>query len=308
MIELTDVSFEYTTFKRQSGFKGSVQDLFSRKFEKIQALQPTDLTLASGAMVGLIGPNGAGKTTLLKLLTGILVPKTGTVKVDGYLPSQKQKPFLQQIGVLLGQKSQLSWDLPPQATFDMLAAIYRLPKAQYQARLAELSLRLDATELLDIPVRKLSLGQRVRCELIAVLLHQPKYLFLDEPTLGLDLVTQRAIYEFLRTENKRYHTTIITTSHYVKDIEQLADQLLILMDGKVIYNEPLTCFTCNIAQHQFFTAEILTGDQVEKIRVEQEQLADFLAQVELKNLVSLKRQGLSLEDFIFELFEKGGKR
>lgn len=186
----------------------------------------------------------------------------------------------------------------------MLAAIYRLPKAQYQARLAELSLRLDATE----SVRKLSLGQRVRGELIAVLLHQPKYLFLDESTLGLDLVTQRAIYEFLRIENKRYHTTIITTSHYVKDIEQLADQLLILMDGKLIYNEPLTCFTCNIAQHQFFIAEIVTGGQVEKIRVEQEQLADFFAQVELKNLLSLKRQGLSLEDFIFELFEKGGKR
>ena len=158
--------------------------------------------------------------------------KAGEIKIDQMLPYQREKVFLKNIGVLLGQRSQLIWDLPAIDTYDMLAAIYELPKQMYNARLTWLSEQLEVTELLYIPVRKLSLGQRVKCELIAALLHRPKYLFLDEPTLGLDFVTQKTIYKILRLENQYHKTTIITTSHYIKDIEQLADKVIILNKGK----------------------------------------------------------------------------
>ncbi len=235
MIEVKNATLQYTTFKRSQGLKGVMHDFFKRSVIQVEALSDISLTINEGEMIGLIGRNGAGKTTLIKLLTGILPLRQGEIKIDQMLPYQREKVFLKNIGVLLGQRSQLIWDLPAIDTYDMLAAIYELPKQMYNARLTWLSEQLEVTELLYIPVRKLSLGQRVKCELIAALLHRPKYLFLDEPTLGLDFVTQKTIYKILRLENQYHKTTIITTSHYIKDIEQLADKVIILNKGKIIF-------------------------------------------------------------------------
>ena len=203
MIEIDQLSFDYRTFSKELGLKGALQDIFHRKYQLVPALKDLNLTIKDGEIIGLIGPNGAGKTTLTKLLTGIIQPSSGSVKVAGLIPGSRQKKLLRQIGVMFGQKLQLSWNLPAVDTLNMLAAIYQLKPDRYQARLRELCDLLDICEIVKTPVRKLSLGQRIRCELACSLIHEPSYLFLDEPTIGLDLLTQEKIYNFLKTENRR---------------------------------------------------------------------------------------------------------
>lgn len=264
MIEVKNATLQYTTFKRSQGLKGVMHDFFKRSVIQVEALSDISLTINEGEMIGLIGRNGAGKTTLIKLLTGILPLRQGEIKIDQMLPYQREKVFLKNIGVLLGQRSQLIWDLPAIDTYDMLAAIYELPKQMYNARLTWLSEQLEVTELLYIPVRKLSLGQRVKCELIAALLHRPKYLFLDEPTLGLDFVTQKTSYKILRLENQYHKTTIITTSHYIKDIEQLADKVIILNKGKIIFNDKLEQLPKELTTEILFDIDFLNSKSVEK--------------------------------------------
>ena len=236
-------------------------------------------------MLGLIGRNGAGKTTLVKLLTGILPLKQGEIIIDQMQPYQRKKEFLKSIGVLLGQKSQLIWDLPARDTYDMLATIYEIPTQIYRARLLWLSEKLEVTVLLDIPVRKLSLGQRVKCELIAALLHQPKYLFLDEPTLGLDFVTQKTIYQ----------TMIITTSHYIKDIEQLADRVVILNKGKIIFNDQLEHLPHEATTQVLFDVNFLNAKLIEeKLTCTPKKLNEVLAKLPPEKILRVSQRGMEL--------------
>ncbi|WP_252898449.1 ATP-binding cassette domain-containing protein [Apilactobacillus ozensis] len=181
MIKTKQLSFEYESFVKEPGLKGSISDFFKRKTKTIQALKNNSITINDGDMVGLIGPNGAGKTTFIKLLTGILSPTHGSVIVDNQIPTYRANKYLKQVGILFGQKSQLTWDLPAIDTLNMLAYIYKIPHDKYINRKQTLINMLDAQEFINQPVRKLSLGQRVRCELICALIHEPKYLFLDEP-------------------------------------------------------------------------------------------------------------------------------
>lgn len=190
MIVIKNLSFDYVTFEKESGLKGTIEDLFHRKPQYVKALKNINLNIEDGSLIGLIGPNGAGKTTLTKLLTGIISPSSGSVNIDTFIPMQRKNELLKEIGVLFGQKSQLSWDLPAIDTLNMLASIYSLEENRFKKRLKELTKMLNAEDLINKPVRKLSLGQRVKCDLICSLIHEPKYLFLDEPTLGLDLMTQ----------------------------------------------------------------------------------------------------------------------
>jgi len=226
----------YPTFTKQPGIRGAWTDLFHRRAEWTSALGSLDLVIHAGEIVGLLGPNGAGKTSLLKILSGIIQPTGGSVSVWGHTPYRRAPAFLLRLGIVLGQKSQLDWNLPALDTYLLLKEIYRIPPAAYHHQLDALSAALHVTEVLTTPVRKLSLGERMKCELVASLLHRPALLLLDEPTIGLDVESQRTIRAFLRTMNQSEGTTIVLTSHYTRDIEDLAQRTVILVQGQVRYD------------------------------------------------------------------------
>ncbi|MGK3963883.1 ATP-binding cassette domain-containing protein [Sorangium sp. So ce118] len=239
MIALHDIGHEYVTYRKMQGLRGSLRDFFRREAERAVALAEVTLRVSAGEIVGLLGPNGAGKTTLMKILSGLVHPSRGQVEVIGEAPYRKSARFLRQIGLVLGQKSQLTWDLPPTETLAVLQAIYRIEDREYRRRLGALVEMLDVGAQLHTPVRKLSLGERMKFELIAALIHQPRLLLLDEPTIGLDIASQRAIRSFLREARESLQTTIVVTSHYARDIEVLADRLVILKHGRIHYDGSL---------------------------------------------------------------------
>ena len=211
-----------------------------RRREEVAAVAGIDLRIDRGAMVGYIGPNGAGKSTTIKMLTGILVPTAGRVRVDGLEPSRQRTELARRIGVVFGQRSQLWWDLPLGDSFDLLRHVYRVPGDRHAVNLARYADGLDVGSFLDVPVRQLSLGQRMRGELIAALLHDPSILLLDEPTIGLDVISKEAVREFLVTLNREQGTTVLLTTHDLADVERLCDRLLIIDHGRVIEDGTVT--------------------------------------------------------------------
>lgn len=236
IIHVKNLVKEYSVYKKEPGFLGSVKSLFSRTYEKVRAVDNISFTIAEGELVGFIGPNGAGKTTTLKCLSGLLYPTSGTVDVLGFTPFQRKTKFLKQISLVMGQKNQLWWDLPAMETFLLNKEIYEIPQKQFNETVHDLSHLLDAEEQLKVQVRKLSLGQRMKMELIAALLHNPKVLFLDEPTIGLDVVMQQNLREFIKEYNHKYKTTILLTSHYMGDVEALCKRIIIINHGKILFD------------------------------------------------------------------------
>lgn len=239
-IKVTGLTKGFQTFRRREGIIGSVKDLFSRDYQTLMAVDGIDLAVSEGELIGYIGPNGAGKSTSIKMLTGILKPTSGEMSVLGFHPYRERKLYTRHIGVVFGQRTQLWWDIAVIESFRLLARIYRVPEQSFRERLDGLSEILALGELLHQPVRKLSLGQRMRCDLAASLLHQPKILFLDEPTIGLDAVAKDAIRNFLRRINKEYRTTVILTTHDLQEIEELCNRVVILDKGRIIFDGPLT--------------------------------------------------------------------
>lgn len=239
VIEARHLTKEFRKFKSRPGLAGALRDLFARRYETIRAVDSIDLTIEPGEVVGYIGPNGAGKSTTIKMFTGILVPTSGDLRVNGFVPHRDRERFVRTIGVVFGQRSQLWWDIAVRESFRLLRSIYRVPEADFRRRLDELAGVLDLGGLLDVPVRKLSLGQRMRCELAAALLHSPSLLFLDEPTIGLDVVVKLRIREFLRDINRRFGTTIMLTTHDLADIEALCCRVVILDRGRIIFDGAL---------------------------------------------------------------------
>lgn len=236
LISIEGLTHKYVTYEKSEGLLGTFRDFFNRTVAHEVALADVSFNVKQGEMVGLLGPNGAGKTTLVKILAGLIHPSAGAVEAMGHIPSRKSRAYLSQIGLVLGQKSQLMWDLPPADTLALLKEVYRVGHNDYRSRLDYLLNLLGVTEQFRTPVRKLSLGQRMKFELMAALLHNPRLLFLDEPTIGLDISSQRAIHGFLRRVNKELGTTIILTSHYARDIEALANRVLILRRGRLQYD------------------------------------------------------------------------
>lgn len=226
----------YRTYRKETGLLAAIKGLFSKTSEVKHALLPIDLEITRGQIVGLVGSNGAGKTTLLKLLSGLIFPTGGTASVLGYTPWERPNAFLRQISLLLGQKNQLWWDIPAGDSFHLLITIYDLDKAATLKRVDALAARLDCRHVLKVPLRRLSLGERMKMELIGCLLHSPKILFLDEPTIGLDVVAQTNIRQFILEELKGTDVTIILTSHYMDDIALLADRLLLMSRGAIAYD------------------------------------------------------------------------
>jgi ABC-2 type transport system ATP-binding protein len=229
----------YRVPKRKKGFWAELGALFAREHEIKVALDSISFSLGEGDLVGYIGPNGAGKSTTVKVLSGILVPDNGEVTVLGKTPWKKRIEVVQQIGVVFGQRTQLWWDLQVMESFELLKAIYRIPEGKYKNKLSELVDTLELSNLLNVPVRLLSLGQRMRCDLAASLLHSPKILFLDEPTIGLDAVSKLAIRDFIRHLNKEHKVTVLLTTHDMDDIEALCQRVLVLNEGKIYFDGSL---------------------------------------------------------------------
>lgn len=239
MIEVENLTRVFRIYKKPPGFWAGVRGLFHREFEELAAAKDISFSIREGEFVGFLGPNGAGKTTTLKMLAGLIHPTSGHARVAGFEPGKRENDYRRIFALVLGQKNQLWWDLPAQESFLLLRHIYAIPAAQFQATLDELVDLLGVREKLRTMVRELSLGERMKMELIAALLHRPKVLFLDEPTIGLDVISQRAVRGFLREYNRKYRTTILLTSHYMADIQELCDRVIVIDKGRKIYDGDL---------------------------------------------------------------------
>ena len=239
MIEVDGLTRVFRTYRKRPGFWGGVRGLFHREYDETAAAKDISFRIGEGEFVGFLGPNGAGKTTTLKMLSGLIFPTSGSARVAGHDPTRRENAYRRIFALVLGQKNQLWWDLPAIESFNLLRAIYALPAAQYQTTLDELVELLGVGPKLNVMVRELSLGERMKMELIAALLHRPRVLFLDEPTIGLDVVSQKNVRQFLRDYNRRHRVTILLTSHYMADIQELCERVIVIHRGRKIYDGAL---------------------------------------------------------------------
>ena len=239
VISIRGLKKHYRVHQRPPGLGAAFRSLFRRSYRTVKAVDGIDFEISPGERVGFLGPNGAGKTTTLKVLSGLLYPSEGEVRVDGHVPQRREVAFLQKIMLVMGQKQQLLWDLPPAETFELNRAIYDVPKDVFRARVAELTELLELQDLVQKPTRQLSLGERMKCELAAALVHGPKVLFLDEPTIGLDVSMQVKMREFIRRYNERHGATLILTSHYMDDVAALCPRVVVIDKGQLSYDGSL---------------------------------------------------------------------
>ncbi|MDC7223777.1 MAG: ABC transporter ATP-binding protein [Spirochaetales bacterium] len=249
-IEVRDLVKTYRIAEREAGLSGSVRGLFKRRYREIRALDGISLNIDKGELVGYIGPNGAGKSTTVKVLSGILVPDSGTCLVNGRVPWENRKEHVARIGTVFGQKTQLWWDLPVKESFDLLKEIYRVPDGEYRSTLGELSELFDLGEIYKTPVRQLSLGQRMRCDMAAALLHSPDTLFLDEPTIGLDAVAKLTLRELIQRINREKGVTVILTTHDMDDVEALCQRVLLIGHGKILRDGTVDDLRCGYEDGQ----------------------------------------------------------
>ncbi|KRF43443.1 ATP-binding cassette domain-containing protein [Paenibacillus sp. Soil787] len=236
MIEVRQLSKYYQVHEREPGFMASLKSLFHRKFRTVKAVDDVSFSIPEGEIVAFLGPNGAGKTTTMKVLTGLLHPSGGEVNVGGFVPFQQKKEFKKQISLVMGQKSQLIWDIPAAETFLVNKVIYEIPDREYEETLGDLVQLLQLEEVIRKPVRQLSLGERMKCELAAALLHRPRIVFLDEPTIGLDVNMQEVMRRFIQDYSRKYKATILLTSHYMADVTALCERVLVIGKGRLLYD------------------------------------------------------------------------
>ena len=265
-IKVTGLSKTYQGPEREAGLAAAVGSFFKRKYRDVLAVQHVSFDIAPGEIVGFLGPNGAGKTTTLKMLAGLLHPTAGTAQVLGYTPWERRADFLRAITLVMGQRNRLSWDIPAADSFLLNQAIFNLTDADYQATLAELDDLLGLQELIRKPVRNLSLGERMKCELAAGLLHRPQVLFLDEPTIGLDLTSQARIRAFLREYNRRTGATILLTSHYMADVVALCERIIIIHHGQLKYDGGLTDLSRRLAPVKLISLALPNAAQADLSR------------------------------------------
>ena len=266
-IKVNNLSKEFKVFEKEAGFLGSIKSLVNRKFNLVRAVSEINFQIEEGELVGFIGPNGAGKTTTLKCLSGLLYPSRGNVSVLGFTPFERKYEFLKQIALVMGQKNQLWWDLPPIDSFLLNKEIYEVSDNDYQNITNELIGILDVGKILKTQVRKLSLGERMKCELIASLIHKPKILFLDEPTIGLDVVMQKALRDFVRDYNAKYHSTVLLTSHNMDDVKELCKRVLIIDKGKLIFDGELNEIVTKFADHKIIS--VLLDRELDRAKIEE---------------------------------------
>ena len=293
-IHVSHLVKSFRQYKKQPGFVGSLKSLVAREHFDVHAVKDISFDIEEGELIGFIGPNGAGKTTTLKMLSGLIYPSSGDVSVLGFKPFDRKNEFLKQISLVMGQKNQLWWDLPAYETFLLNKEIYDIPEKDFKHRVEELSELLEVKDILDIQVRKLSLGQRMKCELMAALLHHPKILFLDEPTIGLDVVVQQKLREFIKQYNRKYKATILLTSHYMQDVQQLCDRIIVIDHGAIMYDGKLDAIVKEFSQEKRLIVTFEKPVPVEKLeklgRVEsyEDQKAVIAVPLEKSNKVAAR--------------------
>lgn len=260
VIEVESLCKEFRVPVRGAGLLAGLQSLIKRDFRTVEAVRDVSFQVDEGEIVGFLGPNGAGKTTTLKMLTGLIHPSDGSARVMGFTPWEREKAYLSRINMVMGNRHQLSWDLPAADSYEMLRTIYRIPPAEFQRTLDELVDLLDLEGLLDKPMRQLSLGERMKCELAGALLHSPRVMFLDEPTLGLDVTMQHRIRNFIREYNQRNGSSILLTSHYMADIEALCRRVVVIHEGRILFDGLLSELVSKFATTKLITFELDTMD------------------------------------------------
>ena len=322
-IEVHNLSKTYRVYRKREGLRASISGLFHREYKSVEAVRNVSFAIEEGEMVAFLGPNGAGKTTTLKLLSGLIFPSGGEARVLGYVPWERLNEYRRRFSLVMGQKNQLWWDLPAQESFTLHKEIYRIDSTEFRRRLDELVELLDVGKLVSQPVRELSLGERMRMELIAALLHSPEVLLLDEPTIGLDVVSQRRVQEFLKYYQAQRRITVILTSHYMKDVEALCRRAVIINEGEIKHDGPLEeivdRFSRNKVIHLQFAGSDVPDDlarfgnviELEPPRVKLEVArSDISATLtSLLNTYSLEDVGVQdrpLEEVIAEMFEETG--
>ena len=264
-IVVDGISKTFKVSKRSSGMKAALKSFFKRKYEYIDAVKDISFSIEKGEIVGYIGPNGAGKSTTIKMLSGILLPTAGNIRVNGFNPFKDRKKYVSNIGVVFGQRSQLAWDIPAEDTFDLLRDIYKLDDKKYQKNKEELIKLLNIEEIIKKPVRSLSLGERMRCEICASLLHNPKILFLDEPTIGLDAQSKKIVRDFIIKINKEKKVTVILTTHDMMDIDALAKRIILIGKGKILYDGSLNKLKNEYGSYKKIS--IKTNDTIKEINL-----------------------------------------
>ena len=322
IVIVENLSKTYPVAVKEPGIKGTLNHFFRRTYRQIQAVRSVSFYIDTGEIVGFLGANGAGKTTTLKMLTGLIHPSEGKVTVAGYTPFRRQPQFLQKTSLVMGQKQQLLWDLPALDSLKINAAVYKIPDRIFQQRLEELTYMLSLEKKLTQPVRKLSLGERMKAELLAALLHHPQVLFLDEPTLGLDVNAQVAVREFLQEYNRKYNATILLTSHYMADITALCDRVMMIHQGQLIYDgglekllqrfAPCREVKVELAQSlpreklaQFGEIEAIDGQQV-RFFVPREELTQTISRIIAQlEILDLSVSEPPIEEVIGRLFQTG---
>jgi ABC-2 type transport system ATP-binding protein len=322
IVAVDQLSRTYRVADRQPGLRGSVEHLLRRRHRDVVAVDRVSFAVEPGEIVGFLGPNGAGKTTTLKMLTGLIHPSAGSVQVAGWVPARRQPRFLEQITLVMGNKQQLIWDLPPLDSFRVNAAVYGIDDSEAKRRIHELADMLELGEELSRPVRKLSLGQRMKAELLAALLHRPAVLFLDEPTLGLDVNAQARVRDFLADYNRRYGATVLLTSHYMGDITALCPRVLLIHQGRLFYDGSLEGLTTRLAPQRevrlelrhlaaaeefqgFGELESLQGHQV-RLLIPREQLTQKVGDLLSRfDVLDLEVGDPPVEELIGRLFRQG---
>jgi ABC-2 type transport system ATP-binding protein len=320
-VEVTHLSKTYRVHERPPGLAAAARSIFRRAYRDVRAVSELSFTVAPGERVGFLGPNGAGKTTTLKILAGLLHPTSGAVSVAGFSPQRREAAFLSSITLVMGQKQQLLWDLPPSETFALNQAIYGVPAAEAARTLAELTELLDIAEVANKPTRQLSLGERMKCELCAALLHRPRVLFLDEPTIGLDVSMQLAVRDFIRRYNEQTGATVLLTSHYMDDVASLCPRVVVIDEGRLRYDGDLRALVRGVRPHKRIALRLAApasrealsrlGEVVELdaaravIQVEQDALRGAVAHLlEQDGVADLTIEDPPLEEVMRALFSK----
>ena len=325
MIEVAELVKHYTVHEREPGVGAALRSLFSRPTRLVKAVDNISFKIEVGERVGFLGPNGAGKTTTLKMLSGLLLPTSGRAQVAGHVPFARKPEFLSSIMLVAGQKQQLLWDLPPAETFEMNRAIYGIARADYRSTLDELVEVLQLETLLNKPVRQLSLGERMKCELAAALIHRPKVLFLDEPTIGLDVTMQAAVRDFIRRYNERHAATVILTSHYMEDVAALCPRVIVIDRGRLVWDGSLVELVRSTRPEKLITLKLTAAPSAEDLALLGARLISHdgallklqAPQSELQSVVSglLSRLTVAdmsvedppLEEVLSDLFKRAGE-
>lgn len=297
-IEVKDLTKTFKVAKKESGVKGSIKSFFKREYREIHAVDHVSFSIEKGEILGYIGPNGAGKSSTIKMLTGILNPDSGTCKVGKYCPWRDRRKYVKNIGVVFGQRSQLWWDIPASDTFNLLKDIYDISDEDFNRVKSELVESLNLQEIIDVPVRQLSLGQRMRLEIAASLLHEPEILFLDEPTIGLDAISKQTVRDFIKKINKEKKVTIILTTHDMEDINSLAKRLILIGKGKILYDGTFTKL-----KNKYATNSMITISTNEKIHIRKK---GIIKQEKVKEGYSfiINTKELSVSDFLNNISKK----